>query len=146
MQIISILFFKYLPFIVDGVIVLRWSNGNETLEEINLFFSYISSFNPFTQLRSLKLFSLHSYQTLLKLLDQCHQFKNLTDLTFYRYCYEKDQTKVQSVLITFGVYENLLILILALLFMNEIIFLYQQLSLHHLNASLYIPLDFKSIR
>jgi len=88
---------QHLPFIADRVIALRLSNSNETPKQINLLFSYISLFNQLTQLRSLKLFNVHSYETLSKLLDQCYHLNNLTHLNFYCYCYENDQDKFQSI-------------------------------------------------
>jgi hypothetical protein len=41
------------------------------------------SFKQFIHLRSLTVSSLHSYSTLLKLLDECYHLNNLTRLNFY---------------------------------------------------------------
>jgi hypothetical protein len=57
---------QYLPFIADKVIALHFSNINETPEETNLFFSYIPSFNQFTQLRSFKFLCLHSTSNIIE--------------------------------------------------------------------------------
>jgi hypothetical protein len=88
---------RYFPLIADKVIALRLSNSDETPTQIDLFFSCKSLLNQLTQLRSLKLFDIHSYETLSNLLDQCHYLHNLTHLDFHCYCYENDQDKFQSI-------------------------------------------------
>ena len=75
---------QHLPFIVDRVISLRLSNAIETPEMINLLLSYIPSFKRFTHLQSLTISYLYSYQTLMKILDECQHLNNLIrlDLSF----------------------------------------------------------------
>src|SRR5690348_9438187 len=46
---------QHLSFIADRIIDLSLSDDDETPEQINLFLSYVPSFNQFTQLRSLTL-------------------------------------------------------------------------------------------
>jgi len=88
---------QYFPLIADKVIALHHSNSDEIPKQIDLFFSSLSLFNQLTQLRSLKLFSIYSYETLSHLLDQCHYLHNLTHLDFLCYCYGNDQDKFQSI-------------------------------------------------
>jgi hypothetical protein len=88
---------QYFPLIADKVIALRLSNSDETPKQIDLFFSSLSLFNQLTQLRSLKLFTINSYETLSNLLDQCHYLHNLSHLDFLCYCYGNDQDKFQSI-------------------------------------------------
>jgi hypothetical protein len=87
---------QHLPFILDKVITLDLSDGGETLEQINLLYSYISSFNQFTQLRSLELFNIQSYEGLLKLLDECRHLNNLTHLKLHYCSFQNDQIDLQS--------------------------------------------------
>jgi hypothetical protein len=76
---------QHLPFIADGVIALHLTDYRQTVGQINLFFSYIPSFKQLTHLRSLTIFRLHSYEILLKLLNECHHFISLTHLNL-SYC------------------------------------------------------------
>jgi hypothetical protein len=73
---------QHLPFIADRVIQLQLYGYDDMSQQINLFLSYIPSFGQFTHLRSLMLSNLHSYETLLKLLDKCQYLDSLTHLTF----------------------------------------------------------------
>jgi hypothetical protein len=88
---------QHLPFIADRVITLHLSNGGETPEQINLLYSYISSFNQFTQLRSLKLFSIKSFEGLLKILYECRYLNHLTHLKLHNLSFRNDQIDLQSV-------------------------------------------------
>ena len=88
---------QHLPFIADRVISLSLANYNDTPEQINLFNSYIPSFRQFTHLRSLSIFNLHSYQTLLKLLENCHNLNNLTRLKFFMCSFSNDQANFQLI-------------------------------------------------
>jgi hypothetical protein len=88
---------QHLPFIANRVITLHLSNAGETPEQINLFYSYILSFNQFTQLRSLELSNLNSYQTLLKLLSECHHLNKLTHLKLHCCSFQNDQVDLQSI-------------------------------------------------
>jgi len=73
---------QHLPFISNQVYALSLSDAANTSERINLFFSYILSFNQFTQLRSLSISFIYSYQTLLKIINECQHLCNLTHLKF----------------------------------------------------------------
>ena len=75
--------YQHLPFMADRVISLTLSNDADTPEQINLFFSYIQSFNQFTYLQSLSLSTIRSYQTLIKLITECQHLSNLNYFEFY---------------------------------------------------------------
>jgi hypothetical protein len=72
---------QHLFFIADRVSNLSLSDSRENPGQINLFLSYIPSFNQFTQLRSLTISDLHSDEVLLKLLNKCHHLNSLTHLS-----------------------------------------------------------------
>ncbi|CAF1012773.1 unnamed protein product [Rotaria sordida] len=91
---------RHLPFIANRIISLSLSDYRETPGQINLFLSYIPSFNQFTNLRSLSLSNLHSYQTLLKLLNECHHMNNLTHLNFYSCSFPNEQVNFQFIVDT----------------------------------------------
>jgi hypothetical protein len=57
--------------------------------QIKFFFSYISSLNRFLHLGSMILYDFHSYEILLKLLDQCQQLCHFTHLNFYSCSFSK---------------------------------------------------------
>ncbi|CAF0803015.1 unnamed protein product [Adineta steineri] len=71
---------QHIPFIADKIVGICLSESYNTPEQINLFLSYIPSWNQFTCLRTLSLSNIPSLETLLKLLDICHQLCNLTHL------------------------------------------------------------------
>jgi hypothetical protein len=74
---------QHLPFIMNQVIALHLSDFRETPEQTFLFLFYIPSFRQFTHLRSITLFSLRSYEILLKLLDQCQHLSHLNHFKLY---------------------------------------------------------------
>jgi hypothetical protein len=80
---------QHLPFIAEQVISIQLCDDTQTPEQIKLFFSYISSLNRFLNLRSMILYDFHSYEILLKLLDQCQQLCHLTHLNFYSCSFSK---------------------------------------------------------
>ncbi|CAF1034911.1 unnamed protein product [Didymodactylos carnosus] len=80
----------YLPTMADYIVTLNLSDNEQTPTQIKLFLSYIPSFNRFTQLRSLSLSNLRSYQTLMKIVEGCHHLCNLTHLELL-YCYLQDK-------------------------------------------------------
>ncbi|CAF3310963.1 unnamed protein product [Rotaria sp. Silwood2] len=88
---------RHLPFIANRIIALSLSDYRETPGQINLFLSYIPSFKQFTNLRSLSLSNLRSYQTLLKLLNESHHMKNLTHLNFYSCSFPNEQVNFQLI-------------------------------------------------
>ncbi|CAF2811071.1 unnamed protein product [Rotaria sp. Silwood2] len=67
---------QHLPFIVDRIIDLSLSDRENTPGQINLLLSYIPSFSQFTQLRSLSIFHLHSYNILMKIVNECHHLNH----------------------------------------------------------------------
>ncbi|CAF4965767.1 unnamed protein product [Rotaria sp. Silwood1] len=90
---------QHLPFIVDRIIGLSLCDGENTPGQINLLLSYIPSFSQFTQLRSLSIFHLHSYNTLMKIVDECHHLNHLIYLNFYfcSYAYHYNPSHFQTV-------------------------------------------------
>ncbi|CAF1515049.1 unnamed protein product [Rotaria sordida] len=90
---------QHLPFITDRIISLSLSDNEKTPGQINLFRSYISSFSQFTRLRSLSIYHLHSYDTLMKIIDECHHLNYLTYLNFYSYFsrFQYNQKDFQSI-------------------------------------------------
>ncbi|CAF0898371.1 unnamed protein product [Rotaria sordida] len=96
-RILDMICQQHLPFIADRVIDLSLSDGDETPEQINLFLSYISSFNQFTHLQSLTLFHLNSHKTLLILLDECRHLNNLMYLNITSWYLSKDQVNCQVI-------------------------------------------------
>ena len=83
---------QHLPFIADQVISLTFSDDRDTPEQINLFFSYIPSLDQFTQLRSLTLSNIHSYHTVVQLLNEFHHLNNLIHLNFYYYSFSNSSS------------------------------------------------------
>ncbi|CAF4000072.1 unnamed protein product [Rotaria sordida] len=88
---------QHLPFIADRIITLHLSNSYDIPNQINLFRSYISSFNQFTRLQSLKLFHLNSHQTLLKILGECRYLNNFTHLDLHSCSFQNYQVAFQSI-------------------------------------------------
>jgi hypothetical protein len=73
---------QHLPFIADRIVGISLADNDDTPEQINLFFVYISSWNQFTCLRTLSLSNIPSFEILRKLLNECHHLSNLTHLRF----------------------------------------------------------------
>jgi len=90
---------QHLPFIADRIISLSLSDDENTPGQINLLRSYIPSFTQFIRLRSLSIFHLHSYHTLMKIVDECHYLIHLNYLNFYSYSsrFQFDQLDFQSI-------------------------------------------------
>ena len=89
---------KHLSFIADHVIALSLSDFKETLQQIYHFFSYIPSFRPFTNLRSLSISNLCTYQLLLKLLDECQHLNNLTKLKLFSCSFQNSSVEFQLII------------------------------------------------
>ena len=88
---------QHLPLIADRVYALRLSDSKDTPEQINLFFTYIVSFSRLTQLRSLSLSLIRSYEILLKVTNECQHLCNLTHLNFSSYYLKKCQVDFQLI-------------------------------------------------
>jgi hypothetical protein len=86
---------QHLPQMSDYIPSLHLSDHEETPTQIKLFLSYSPSFDRFTQLRSLSLSNLRSYQTLIKIMNQCHQLYHLTHLDFFHCFFQDDQVDFQ---------------------------------------------------
>ncbi len=90
---------KYLPEMSDYINTLSLSdNYEETPTQIKLFLSYISSFNLFTELRSLTISNLRSYKILMKILEECHYLNNLTHLNLLYCHFQNDQIDFQLII------------------------------------------------
>ncbi|CAF1136513.1 unnamed protein product [Rotaria sordida] len=86
---------RHLPLIADRIIGLSLSEHEETPKQINLFYSYLLSFNKFIQLRSLSINGVRSYKILVKITDECHHLYNLTHLNFFNCSLEDNQADFQ---------------------------------------------------
>ncbi|CAF0832893.1 unnamed protein product [Adineta steineri] len=82
----------HLPFISDQVIALTLDNRENSPEQINLFLTYIPSFNLFTNVRSLTFESINSSEKLMEIIHQCHQLCNLTSLKFFSCILQGERT------------------------------------------------------
>ncbi|CAF1215750.1 unnamed protein product [Rotaria sordida] len=87
---------QYLPTMADYIITLDLTDNDDTPTEIELFLSYSPSFKQFIHLRSLSLFNLRSYPTLMKILEECHHLCNLTHLGLF-HCYQDGQIDFQLI-------------------------------------------------
>jgi len=86
---------QHLPFIAGQVITLTLSDCDDTPDQINLFLSYIPSLSQFTHLRHLELRELHSYQTLIKIVDKLDSLCHLNRLKLH---FRNDQADMQIVI------------------------------------------------
>jgi hypothetical protein len=84
-----------LPTLADRVTTLTLSDGKETPEQINRFFSYIPSLSQFTPLRSQTICNLRSYETTLIVIHQCYNLYNLTHLKFHFYYTPDERVDLQ---------------------------------------------------
>ncbi|CAF1281179.1 unnamed protein product [Adineta steineri] len=88
---------QHLTFIADRTTTLTLSNGENTPEQIHLFFKYIPSFDKFIHLRLLSFDSIRSYQILTKIIDECHHLYNLTHLKFYSCRFHGNESDLQFI-------------------------------------------------
>ena len=79
-------------------IALSLSDFDETPQQIDLFLSYIPSFHSFTHLRSLGISNLHTYQLLLKILDECQYLSHLTKLKLFSCSFHKSAANLQLII------------------------------------------------
>jgi hypothetical protein len=86
---------QHLPQMADSIRTLHLSDHEETPIQIKLFLSYSPSFDRFTQLRSLSISNLRSYQILIKIMNQFHQLYHLTHLNFFHCFLQDDQVDFQ---------------------------------------------------
>ncbi|CAF3806066.1 unnamed protein product [Rotaria sp. Silwood1] len=89
---------QHLPFIANKVISLAFSDYRDTPKQMSLFFSYIPSLHRFTQLQSLTLSNIHSYDTVVQFLNECHYLYNLIHLTFYFYSFLTSSVDLQLII------------------------------------------------
>lgn len=94
----DILCHKHFPIIINQIKTLNLSNGNRTPQQIDLFLSHILSLNRFTYLRSLSLSYLYTYETIMKIIDQCHQLCNLNHLKFNSCSFTVKQMYYRSIM------------------------------------------------
>ena len=89
---------NHLPFITNHIIALSLSDFKETPQQIHQFFSYIPSFRSFTNLQSLSISSLRTYQLLLKLLDECQHLNHLTKLKLFSCSFQNSSANFQLII------------------------------------------------
>jgi len=85
---------QHLPVMADYITTLDLSDNEETPTQIELFLSYMPSFNRFTQLRLLSVFNLRSYETLMSIIDECHHLSHLDLFDCY---FEENQIDLQLI-------------------------------------------------
>jgi hypothetical protein len=85
---------------MNKVISLTFSDDRNTPEQMNLFISSLPSFHRFTQLQSLTLSKIHSYDTIVKLLNEFHHLYNLIHLNFYFYSFSNSSIDLQLIIDT----------------------------------------------
>jgi hypothetical protein len=92
----------HLPCIADRIISLTFFDNDDAREKVNLFFSYVPSFNIFTHLRALSILSISSSRLLMEIVNEFHHLYNLTHLTLcFHSCDDRvDDNDVQSILNT----------------------------------------------
>jgi hypothetical protein len=83
---------------IDRVIALSLSDSDYTPRQISLFLSYIPSFSQFTHLRALTIRWVHSYDILMKILDECDYLWYLTHWSFYFCYFSANETHVQLII------------------------------------------------
>ncbi|CAF4225264.1 unnamed protein product [Rotaria sp. Silwood2] len=86
---------QHLPRVADRVVCLSLFEHEETPKQINLFLSYLPSFDKFIQLRSFSLYGIRSYKRLVKITHECYHLCNLTHLNFYNCSLEDNQVDFQ---------------------------------------------------
>ena len=77
---------QHLPKVIDRVLSLHLSNGDETPESIDLLLSFDVTLDRFSHLQRLSLSHLRSSDTLNKILKQCHSLPFLTHLNLIECC------------------------------------------------------------
>jgi hypothetical protein len=84
LQSISILFINSIfHWLLIELLQLIFQMKDILQNRLIFFLSYISSFNQFTQLRSLSLHYINSYKIVMNTINQCQHLENLTHLYFY---------------------------------------------------------------
>lgn len=83
---------RYLPSSKHRIISLHLSNGNETPQQIDRFFSHNLKFDQFIHLQSLSLYHLCSEKMMKKIMADCNHLPNLTHLKLSQ-CYFRYQQK-----------------------------------------------------
>ena len=68
---------EHLSLIADRVFALCLADGKEAPEQINRFCSYLPSFSPLIQLRSLTIVNVRSRDTMFQITQKCHELKTL---------------------------------------------------------------------
>jgi hypothetical protein len=113
---------QHLPIIADRVISVSLSDYEDTPEQIKLFFSYPLPFSYFTQLQSLSLYFVDSYEMLLKLLDECYHLCNLTYLRLDSCYFQNCQADFQFILDTIWNLPKLIHLSFGIIIKNQQLF------------------------
>ncbi|CAF1159664.1 unnamed protein product [Adineta ricciae] len=89
---------QHLPFIACRTTTLLLSNHDDTPEQIDFFLSYVPSWKSFTDLQSLSLAHVSSYQTLFEVVRRCSTLVNLNSLTLNSCVLESNQSDFQVML------------------------------------------------
>jgi hypothetical protein len=77
---------KYLPAIVDRIILLHLTNSNKILNTSHFFLSHDFTLDHFNHLQSLSLYDTNSFDLLHQLIYQCRCLPQLTHLNIIK-CY-----------------------------------------------------------
>jgi hypothetical protein len=89
---------QHLPFITDRVIALTLSENKEVSEQFSRFCSYIQSFSQLIQLQSLTFYNVRSCETMLEIIQKCHDLCNFTHLKFHLDYTIYDQATLQLII------------------------------------------------
>ncbi len=89
---------EYLPFIVDQVISLRLSGDDETPNLPELLLSRGLSLNQFNHLKSLSLYSIHTFHLLNQMMIQCRDLRYLRHLSISHFYTDYTQNLTTTVI------------------------------------------------
>jgi hypothetical protein len=81
---------EYVPLILDRIISLHLSDGDETPDQIKCFISHGLILHQFTHLSSLSLFNLRSPVIANKIMIECHRLQHLSYLSFIECKFQDD--------------------------------------------------------
>jgi hypothetical protein len=133
---------QYLPTIIDRVVSLHLSNGDETPNLLQLFHFDHFIITQFNHLQKLSLYHMRSADTLNQILTQCRQ---LTHLSLVKCKFDSNVTDVPSLINNIWSLSKLTHCNLDHIFLNEILFLDMPIisqSIEHLIVgTIHCPLN-----
>ena len=88
---------QHLPRMAEYIWTLHLSDNEDTPKQVELFLSHCLSFNLLTELRSLSLSNMRSYQTLMKVMEECHRLPHLVHLDLCDCYFQDNQVDFQSI-------------------------------------------------